>query len=202
MNIAHLVGTVVKLTLLMTPFFVLAVFISNCEGWPQKERRQLAKRTAFAVFVICLVLYLFGESLFRYLGIGLDAFRIGAGLVLLLNGISMVRDNIVPGRHVETTEGDMAVVPLALPTTVGPGTIGALVVMGAGNSDYKAKIIAVLAITIASLVLFVILKYSEYISKLMKRKGIAIMSKLTGMYLVSLAAQIIFDGIRNFLQIK
>ena len=201
MNIAHLVGTVVKLTLLMTPFFVLAVFISNCEGWPQKERRQLAKRTAFAVFVICLVLYLFGESLFRYLGIGLDAFRIGAGLVLLLNGISMVRDNIVPGRHIET-DGDMAVVPLALPTTVGPGTIGALVVMGAGDNNYKAKIIAVLAITIASLVLWIILKYSEYISTLMKRKGIAIMSKLTGMYLVSLAAQIIFDGIRNFLQIK
>ena len=201
MNIAHLVGTVVKLTLLMTPFFVLAVFISSCEGWPQKERRQLAKRTAFAVFVICLVLYLFGESLFRYLGIGLDAFRIGAGLVLLLNGISMVRDNIVPGRHIET-DGDMAVVPLALPTTVGPGTIGALVVMGAGDNNYKAKIIAVLAITIASLVLWIILKYSEYISTLMKRKGIAIMSKLTGMYLVSLAAQIIFDGIRNFLQIK
>ena len=201
MNIAHLVGTVVKLTLLMTPFFVLAVFISNCEGWPQKERRQLAKRTALAVFVICLVLYLFGESLFRYLGIGLDAFRIGAGLVLLLNGISMVRDNIVPGRHIET-DGDMAVVPLALPTTVGPGTIGALVVMGAGDNNYKAKIIAVLAITIASLVLWIILKYSEYISTLMKRKGIAIMSKLTGMYLVSLAAQIIFDGIRNFLQIK
>ena len=201
MNITHLVGTVVKLTLLMTPFFVLAVFISSCEGWPQKERSQLAKRIAVAVFVICIVLYLCGESLFRYLGIGLDAFRIGAGLVLLLNGISMVRDNVVPGRHVES-DGDMAVVPLALPTTVGPGTIGALVVMGAGDKELSAKIVAILAITIAALVLFVILKYSEFISKLMKRKGIAIMSKLTGMYLVSLAAQIIFDGIRNFLFVK
>ena len=201
MNFTLLIGTVVKLTLLLTPFFVLAVFISSCEGWPKKERQQLAARTAGAVLVICIVLYLFGESLFRYLGIGLDAFRIGAGLVLLLNGISMVRDNNVPGRHVET-DGDMAVVPLALPTTVGPGTIGALVVMGAGDRGYQAKIIAVLAIIIASAVIYVILRYSEYISKLMKRKGISIMSKLTGMYLVSLAAQIIFDGIKNFLLVK
>ena len=199
MNFTHLIGTVVKLTLLLTPFFVLAVFISSCEGWPQKERKQLAGRIAFAVLVICIILYLCGESLFRYLGIGLDAFRIGAGLVLLLNGISMVRDNVVPGRHVES---DMAVVPLALPTTVGPGTIGALVVMGAGDREYQAKIVAVLSIIIASAVIYVILRYSEYISKLMKRKGIAIMSKLTGMYLVSLAAQIIFDGIRNFLLVK
>ena len=201
MSFTHLIGTVVKLTLLLTPFFVLAVFISSCEGWPQKERLQLARRTAFAVLVICIVLYLCGESIFRYLGIGLDAFRIGAGLVLLLNGISMVRDNIVPGRQVET-DGDMAVVPLALPTTVGPGTIGALVVMGAGDKGYQEKIVAVLAIIIASAVIYVILRYSEYISKLMKRKGIAIMSKLTGMYLVSLAAQIIFDGVRNFLLVK
>ncbi len=201
MNFTHLIGTVVKLTLLLTPFFVLAVFISSCEGWPQKERQQLAGRTACAVLIICIVLYLVGESLFRYLGIGLDAFRIGAGLVLLLNGISMVRDNIVPGRHVES-DGDMAVVPLALPTTVGPGTIGALVVMGAGDRGVQAKIVAVLAIVIASAVIYVILRYSEYISKLIKRKGIAIMSKLTGMYLVSLAAQIIFDGIRNFLLVK
>ena len=201
MNFTHLIGTVVKLTLLLTPFFVLAVFISSCEGWPQKERKQLAGRIAFAVLVICIILYLCGESLFRYLGIGLDAFRIGAGLVLLLNGISMVRDNVVPGRHVES-DGDMAVVPLALPTTVGPGPIGALVVMGAGDREYQAKIVAVLSIIIASAVIYVILRYSEYISKLMKRKGIAIMSKLTGMYLVSLAAQIIFDGIKNFLLVK
>lgn len=201
MNIGYLVGTVVKLTLLLTPFFVLAVFIASCEGWSQKERSSLARRTALAVMVICCVLYLFGETLFRYLGIGLDAFRIGAGLVLMLNGISMVRDSVVPGRHVES-DGDLAVVPLALPTTVGPGTIGALLVMGAGAKGTAERLVVLLAIAIASLVIFCVLNYSEYISKLVKRKGITILSKLTGMYLVALAAQIIFDGIRGFLFTK
>ena len=201
MDFSNLVGTVVRLTLLMTPFFVLAVFIASCEGWPQKERSSLARRVAISVMVICMVIYLFGETLFRYLGIGLDAFRIGAGLVLMLNGISMVRDNVVPGRHVEA-EGDLAVVPLALPTTVGPGTIGALLVMGAGVKETSERIVVLLAIAIAALILFFILNYSEYISRLVKRKGITILSKLTGMYLVALAAQIIFDGIRNFLLVK
>ena len=201
MDFSNLVGTVVRLTLLMTPFFVLAVFIASCEGWPQKERSSLARRVAISVMVICMVIYLFGETLFRYLGIGLDAFRIGAGLVLMLNGIAMVRDNVVPGRHVEA-EGDLAVVPLALPTTVGPGTIGALLVMGAGVKETSERIVVLLAIAIAALILFFILNYSEYISRLVKRKGITILSKLTGMYLVALAAQIIFDGIRNFLLVK
>ena len=149
-----------------------------------------------------MTIYLFGETLFSYLGIGLDAFRIGAGLVLMLNGISMVRDTVVPGRQVEA-EGDLAVVPLAMPTTVGPGTTGALLVMGAGvKGGVSERIVVLLAIAIASFILFWMLYYSEYISNLVKRKGIAILSKLTGMYLVALAAQIIFDGIRNFLLVK
>ena len=199
--LGNLVGTVVRLTLLMTPFFVLAVFIANCEGWSRKARASLARRTALAVMVITSVIYLFGEALFRYLGIGLDAFRIGAGLVLMLNGISMVRESVVPGRQVEA-DGDLAVVPLALPTTVGPGTIGALLVMGAGAKNAAERITVLIALAIASVVLFLILNYSDYISNLVKRKGITILSKLTGMYLVALAAQIIFDGIKNFLFVK
>ena len=79
MNFTNIIGTGVRLTLLMTPFFVLAVFISSCEGWPRKARSSLARRTALSVMIISMVIYLFGEPLFRYLGIGLDAFRIGAG---------------------------------------------------------------------------------------------------------------------------
>ncbi|MBQ7206716.1 MAG: MarC family protein [Lentisphaeria bacterium] len=199
MSVNQLIGTVVRLTLLMTPFFVLAVFISCCEGWPQKARSTLARRTGVAVMVICMVIYLIGETLFRYLGISLDAFRIGAGLVLLLNGVSMVRETSVPGRQVET-DGDISVVPLALPTTVGPGTIGALLVMGAAAHGATEKIVGLLSIAIASTVIFLVLNYSEYIARIIKHKGITILSKLTGMYLVALAAQIIFEGVRNFLR--
>jgi multiple antibiotic resistance protein len=200
MSVSQLIGTVVRLTLLMTPFFVLAVFIASCEGWPQKARASLARRTGVAVMVICMVIYLIGETLFRYLGISLDAFRIGAGLVLLLNGVSMVRETSVPGRQVET-EGDISVVPLALPTTVGPGTIGALLVMGAAAKGATEKIVGLLSIAIASAVICLVLNYSDFIARLIKHKGITILSKLTGMYLVALAAQIIFDGIRSFLGI-
>ena len=199
MTFSNIIGTGVKLTLLMTPFFVLAVFMSSCEGWEAKKRSLLARRTALAVMIISMILFLFGETLFRYLGINLDAFRIGAGLVLMLNGISMVRDTVVPGRQVEMEGGDLAVVPLALPTTVGPGTTGALLIMGAAAKTLGEKTVGISAIIFASVILFCVLNYSEWISKLVKHKGITILSKLTGMYLVALAAQIIFDGIKGFL---
>lgn len=61
-------------------------------------------------------------------GITIDAFRIGAGVLLFLSSISLVQ-----GSFIKQTEEkqDISVVPLALPVTVGPGTIGILLVMAA-----------------------------------------------------------------------
>jgi multiple antibiotic resistance protein len=46
------------------------------------------------------------------------------------------------------------------------------------------------------------LRFSNKIAQILKQKGVNILSKLTGMFLVSLAAQLIFTGIKNILIVK
>ena len=130
MSVPGFIALVVKLFLLLTPFFVLSFFIATTSNLDLRRKKALALRTALAISIICIVLFLFGELIFRYLGITLDAFRLGCGLVLLLTGIDLVRDSGTPkARECEPCD-DPAVVPLAIPCTVGPGTIGTLLVMG------------------------------------------------------------------------
>ena len=203
-------GLVVKLFLLLTPFFVLSVFVTACDGMEHSPRQKLALRTGFAVICACLILYLFGEIIFECLGISLNAFRIGAGLVLMLNGIDMVRSSLPKNRQLNEI-GDPAVVPLAIPTTVGPGTIGTLLVMGASGTERAAEAgcsrwifmgIELVAIILAGIGVSAMLYFSENLNRILKDKGVRILSKLTGMYIVALAAQIIFDGVRGFLNIQ
>lgn len=200
-------GVLVKLFLLLTPFFVLSVFVSTCDEMEPGFRKKLAMRTGLAVICATLILYLFGKVIFDCLGISLNAFQVGAGLVLMLNGIDMVRSSTPQNRHVADT-GDPAVVPLAIPTTVGPGTIGTLLVMGASCAERAAQtecafviflIIELAAIVIAGIGVTVMLYYSDNLNRVLKDKGVRILSKLTGMYIVALAAQVIFDGVRGFL---
>ncbi len=202
MSCADVIGLFIKFVLLYTPFFVMSVFIPVTQGMEGRARRRLAIRVGMAVAVISAVLYLGGEQIFRCLGISLDAFRIGAGTVLMLNGIELVRSCAVPsGRQVET-ESDMAVVPLAIPYTAGPGTIGTLLVMGADPTlSLGNRMITLVTILAASAVVGLMLCFSEYIERGLKKKGVAILTKLTGMYLVALAAEIIFTGISNFLKL-
>ena len=208
MSIGYITGLIVRLFLLLTPFFVLSVFVATCDGMELPRRRRLALRTGLAVIFSCVILYLFGKVIFECLGISLNAFQIGAGLVLMLNGIDMVRSSLPRNRQL-SDEGDPAVVPLAIPTTVGPGTIGTLLVMGASAADravaHNTPRVVMLSTEVGAVVLAgigvgVMLYFSENINRILKDKGVRILSKLTGMYIVALAAQIIFDGVSGFLK--
>ena len=196
MNISSTISIVIKLFLLLTPFFILSVFVTTCASLEPKAQKKLALRVATAVIVATVVIYLFGALIFQYLGISLDAFRIGAGLVLMLSGIDMVRGGDTPkARDIGEFASDPAVVPLAIPTTVGPGTIGTLLVMGQGAFDDPLRcIFEVCAIIIASILVGVMLYFGRHLKQILKDKGLNILSKLTGMYIVALAAQIIFTG--------
>ncbi len=201
MGISSFIGIVVQIFFLLTPFFVLSIFVSLTNGQERTAQRRLALRTTVAILVISLILYLIGDRLFGYLGITLDAFKIGAGLVLLLSGIEVVRSTgkSPSGTRACDDDGDIAVVPLAIPYTVGPGTIGTLVSMGASSANASIRVMQLSGIVIAVLLMGVLLYFSSELEKILHRKGLNILSKLTGLYLAALASQLIFTGIRNIL---
>ncbi|MFA5913888.1 MAG: MarC family protein, partial [Burkholderiales bacterium] len=118
-----------KLFFIMTPFFVLSSFLAMTTGMKAERRQKIALKVALAVLVSSFALFFFGKYIFALFGITLDAFRIGAGSVLFLSALSMIngRESV----DAEYSHNDIAVVPLAIPITVGPGVIGVLMVMGA-----------------------------------------------------------------------
>lgn len=200
MNISSFIGLIIKLFLLLTPFFILSIFIATTEAWETRQRKHLALRVMMSVTIISLIIFLFGELIFRYLGITLDAFRIGCGLVLMLSGIDLVRESGTPKARDLDSGDDPAVVPLAIPCTVGPGTIGTLLVMGSEVSGHTERIFDCVAIVIACTGVGLMLYFSHGVTRALKARGVKILSKLTGMYLVALAAQIMADGVRGFLK--
>ena len=198
MPVEAVVGVFVKFLVLLTPFFILSVFVSVTDGLLEKERKKLAKRTTIAIWIVSLVIYFFGNRLFAYMGLTIPAFQAGTGILLMLSGIGLVRGN--NSADVPRNPDDIAVVPLAIPTTVGPGTIGTLLVMGNGAFKEPLKCISTLiGIICACVMVGLMLYYGRHLEKLLKTKGLNILSKLTGMYIVALAAQIIFTGMNNML---
>jgi len=191
------VNVFLKIFIIFTPFFVISAFLSLTKDDPQAERQRIAIKITLAVGLTCFALFLFGSYIFALFGITLDAFRIGAGAVLFLSAVSMIQGKATVSP--QSSKEDVAVVPLAIPITVGPGTIGALLVMGAGLKTVPEMITACLALLCAVLLLGGLLFAAGRLERFIGQQGLTILTKLTGLFVSAIAAQIFFTGLKNFL---
>lgn len=197
MAAGSIVSMSIKLYALMTPPAVLSAFISGTGSYTRREKTLVACKTSLAIFTIGSLLFLFGSHLFRLFGFTLDAFRIGAGLLLFLTAISLMNDDCTtpPARK----EGDISVVPLAIPLGMGPSAIGAVMVAGASTEGLRGMLVGVFCLLLAALGMFALLCMADKVEKALGRTGIVVMAKLTALLLSAIAAQVIFTGIAAFL---
>jgi multiple antibiotic resistance protein len=192
------ITTFLKFFFLLTPFFVLSTFLAMTRNFSAPERSLLALKTSGSVLVVALVIFGAGNFVFQVFGITLDAFRIGTGVLLFLTAIQLVSGG--PQDQAADEDRDIAVVPLAIPVTVGPATTGALLVMGGEAHGFTELVVILAGISSAIVLVGAILLGSVHLERLVKRQGLVILSKVTGLILAALAAQLIMVGAQAFLR--
>src|SRR5574344_1428432 len=195
------IATFLKMFFIMTPFFVLTVFLTVTNEATLQEKRKLAIKVTTSVIIIALVILFFGQHIFSIFGITLDAFKIGAGALLFLTAVNLIHGSKDGQKPNDKNLSELAVVPLALPITIGPGTIGVLLVFGAELNSFGKLLIGSLALLCAILIIGTMLYLSSLIEKFIGENGLLIISKITGLFLAALSAQIMFSGIKSFLQL-
>lgn len=199
-----------KIFFMMMPFFVLSLFLTMSKNLTKPEKKHAILKLCTAVLIGGLLFLLFGKYIFNMFGITLDAFKIGAGTVLFLSALDMIRgsnDNKSSEvsnddfRRSDVNRYDFAIVPLAIPSVLGPGMIGILMVMGAEMSGPMDTIIVSFALLVAVISLAGVLLFSNKLQELMGKQGLEILPKITGLFVSAIGAQIIFSGIEGFFKL-
>jgi multiple antibiotic resistance protein len=185
-----------KLFFVLTPFFVISMFLTLTQDLDNYAKRRAAIRVTGSVIMISFSLYFFGQYIFTVFGITIDAFRIGAGTLLFLSAVSLVQGT--SARQNKNAIDDVTIVPLALPITVGPATTGVLLVMAGEMGSLATIMRSSAALLCAILTVGILLYFSDKLERSLGQRGLVILSKITGLILASLAAQMIFTGAHNF----
>ena len=197
------IAAFVTLLVVIDPPGVVPMFAGLTGGLSPAERRRIAVNGTSIAGVILIVFALGGEALLELLGIGLPAFRIAGGILLLLLATEMVMARHTGLRATtmdEETEvsrrADITVFPLAIPLIAGPGAMTSVVLlMGrapdlAGKATVLAILVAALAIMLACLLL------SGPVMRLLGVTGTNVISRVAGIILAALAVQFVIDGIQ------
>lgn len=201
---SFILKTFLQFLFLITPFFVLSMFLSMTQGWDTKAKKKLAVKVGLSAFITCVFLLFFGRWLFAAFDITIDAFRIGGGALLFLSAVGLVNSKIAdkaPSEDMDSEVSNIAVVPLAIPVTCGPGTIAAVLVIGAESNGIANQLACVIGLVCAFAILTTMLVLSAWVEQKLGRNVIVILSKITGLILSAMAAQLVFTGIKHILAI-
>jgi multiple antibiotic resistance protein len=192
----------VTLFVIIDPIGCAAIFAALMRGTPEDLRRRIAWRGTVIAGILILVFALVGERLLRALSITLPAFRIAGGVLLFLLATDMVfarpsgiRSPTVPEQEEAEHRTDISVFPLAFPLLAGPGALTSIVLlMGRATSLLAAAgVIAALVAVMASTLL--LLLAAPQVVRLLGVTGTNVVSRVLGIVLAALAAQLVLDGI-------
>ena len=204
------VNLFVTLFALLDPVGNLPIFAAATEGATLRQRISVsALICAFAAAFLAFFLFT-GLGLLQFFGISLAAFRIAGGILLLLLGLDMAREDFLATFADKDAANDLKdvrgyarrrfkrlVVPFAIPLMIGPGAISAIIIQ-AGEAQKigpTGTVAALVAIAAACVVSFVSFALTGPISRILGDVGLAIVVRVLGLILCALAIQFILMGL-------
>jgi multiple antibiotic resistance protein len=183
------------------------IFLSITPHNSEAERAAMVTRAVLVVFGVLVVFALFGNFIFRFFGVTIEAFRIVAGLLLLKIAFDMMEAKPARIRHTpeEDAEGaqrqDVALIPLAIPLLSGPGTISNVIALtgqaAKAPSVLPAFSVLLLAIACNVLIAFIALRSATAITRLLRESGTRVFTRVMGLILAAIAVQFVLTGIKD-----
>lgn len=204
------VNLFVALFALVDPIGNVPIFAAATAGASLRQRVSVAALICAFIVVFLAFFFFTGLGLLQFFGISLAAFRIAGGILLLLLGLDMAREDflkIFADADAVTDAQDVRgyarrrfqrlIVPFAMPLLIGPGAISAIIIQAGeaqklGAAGTAASLAAMGA---AGLVTFVCFSLTGPISRLLGDVGMAIVVRVLGLILCALAIQFIIMGL-------
>lgn len=202
-------GLVVLLPL-ANPLTTVALFLGLAGDMNYQERNRQSLQASVYVFIIMAVAYYAGNVVMNTFGISIPGLRIAGGLIVAFIGFRMLFPQQQAGHSMEAEHKmdemnehksvNIAFVPLAMPSTAGPGTIA--MIISTASTIHSGTTFAPWVITVApvltffsvSLILWACLRSSGAIMRLVGKGGIEAISRLMGFLLVCMGVQFMING--------
>jgi multiple antibiotic resistance protein len=196
---------------IVNPISGAFIFRTITAARPFGEHARLACRVAIYSLMIMMVALWGGSYVLAFFGVSLAALRVGGGLVVALSAWTLLnRPEQREGQKehqamAQSDADDIAMFPLTIPFTTGPGTISVAVTLGASHPVIfhglgwfflgMSGAAGAVAITI-----WVTYRSADQLSRLMGPTGSRTMTRLFAFLLLCIGVQILITGVVDVLE--
>lgn len=182
---------------IFTAFMVLFAVIDIVGNIPividlRKKVGHIQSEKASIVAGIIMIIFLFlGQNILSLIGIGVNSFAVAGSFVIFFIALEMIL-GITLYKQEEDDALNATIFPLAFPLIAGPGSLTTLLSL---RAEFRIENI-IIAIVLNVLVIFIVLKTSTKIERLIGKNGINIIRKIFGVVLLAIAVKLFAHNIK------
>ncbi|MBS0642050.1 MAG: NAAT family transporter [Proteobacteria bacterium] len=195
---------------IVNPVSAALIFQEVTARIDRPSRLRLARKVALNATVVMVVALLGGSYVLAFFGISLAALRIAGGIVVALTGWELM--NAPDARETDKREQashasgeDIALFPLTIPITTGPGTIAVAIALGAAHpSSLSGMMLYDAGLTAAALanalLIWVLLGSADRVTGRMGPNGRRTVTRLAAFMLLCIGVQILIGGVHDVMR--
>jgi multiple antibiotic resistance protein len=190
-----------SLLAIVNPLGAVPIFIALTASNSPDQRRNTARRAVLTSLIVLLAFCLLGTWILRFFGITTQAFQIAGGILFFGIGSDMLQARRSRGKTTEEEEtesvgkDDPGIIPLGLPTLVGPGAITTVIALNGQAEDFARTAAVYIAIVLVLLVAWAILIAAPAVARRMGRTAMNVMTRLMGLIVMVVGAQFVINGV-------
>lgn len=195
---------------IMNPLTKLPLWLGFVGKYPAQLHKRMAFVTSLASFIALLVVIWFGVTVLEFLEVTIEGIQVAGGTIIVIIGMMMVlgpssttASDDAADESSDLDEDDRswvaaAVVPMAIPITVGGGVIAVVATIAAQyNSSADHLTISVVALAMTALSYFGY-AYAPMVARVVGDSGLEIMTRVFGIVLAAIGFQVLFAGLLVF----
>ena len=146
---------------------------------------------ASVVAGILMIVFMFvGESMLKLIGIDVNSFAVAGAFIIFFIALEMI---LGVQLYKDDAPETAAIIPIAFPLIAGAGTLTSVLSL---RSEYAA-INIIIAIILNIIFVFVVLKNSGRIEKVLGKQGIGVVRKIFGVILLAIAVKLFATNIKE-----
>lgn len=169
------------------------IYLALTEQFEKKEKRRLVVQAVITAFILAMIFIASGKVILDFMGITLNDFRIGGGLVLLILSIN---DLVFASDETRKPQGTIGIVPLGIPLIMGPAALTTILVILNNNGILPT----ILSVLINLVIVFFVLYYAEKLVNLIGESGSKAFAKVASLFLAAIAVMMIRVGIMEVIK--
>lgn len=157
----------------------------------KKKVGHIQSEKASIVSVIIMIAFLFiGEEILNIIGIDVNSFAVAGSFVIFFISLEMV---LGISLYKDETPETASIIPIAFPLIAGAGTLTTLLSL---RAEFHVVNI-IIAIIVNMLFVYLVLKFSGKIERILGTAGIGVVRKVFGVVLMAIAVKLFESNIQE-----